>query len=224
MAANFGLVLSEERIIEIVKAWRKSHPAITSTWYAMDDAAKNAIRFPNDMFEVRGLRFDMQDHWLRVRMPSGSYLSYPNARVGSECLKCEGKGKTLESGVVSSQARVVECPECEGSGKADTQIWYDGVDQYTKKWGPIYSYGAAVFQNSVQKIARDVFMRGFRAAMRASYHVIARVHDELITEVPDDPRYTAEGLSAIMATNPPWAMGLPLAAAGSEMTRYAKAD
>ena len=67
-------------------------------------------------------------------------------------------------------------------------------------------------------------MHGFVRAEEHGYAVVARVHDELITEVPDDPRFSAERLSVLMATNPPWAVGLPLAAAGHEMKRYAKLD
>jgi DNA polymerase len=48
------------------------------------------------------------------------------------------------------------------------------------------------------------------------------VHDELITETPDDPAYSAEGLSALMAKGPGWSLGLPLAAAGFETQRYRK--
>lgn len=224
MGANFGIVLPEDRVIEIVKAWRKSHPRIVSTWYAIEDAAKAAIRFPNERFEVNGcLHFDSVDGWLRIRLPSGQYLSYPNARVGQACPRCDGTGRHLESGVANATKMVV-CIECDGTGKADTQVRYDGVDQYTKKWGTIASYGGKFFENIVQSTARDVFMCGFRAAERMGYTVVARVHDELITEVPDDPRFSAEHLSVLMATNPPWAVGLPLAAAGHEMYRYAKLD
>ena len=224
MGANFGVVLPEERVIEIVKAWRKSHPRIVSTWYAIEDAAKAAIRFPDERFEVNGfLCFDSVDGWLRIRLPSGHYLSYPKARVGEVCHRCGGSGQHLESGVANATKMVV-CLDCDGSGKADTQLRYDGVDQYTKKWGTIRTYGGKIFENCVQAIARDVFMCGFRAAEREGYAVVLRVHDELITEVPDDPRYNAGRLSALMATNPPWAVGLPLAAAGHEMYRYAKLD
>lgn len=224
MGANFGVVLPEERVIEIVKAWRKQHLRIVSTWYAIEDAAKAAIRFPDESFEVNGmLRFDSVNGWLRIRMPSGTYLSYPNAQVGTVCARCEGTGKHLETGVANATKMVV-CLDCDGTGKSDTQIRYDGVDQYTKKWGVIRSYGGKFFENSVQKIARDVFMHGFARAEEHGYAVVARVHDELITEVPDTPEYTAAELSALMATNPSWSVGLPLAAAGHEMKRYAKLD
>ena len=306
------------------------------------------------------MHFDNVDGWLRIRLPSGRYLSYPKARVGEVCHRCGGSGQHLESGVANATKMVV-CLDCDGSGKADTQLRYDGVDQYTKKWGTIRTYGGKIFEyciaagtltltdagwlpieqvrvdhrlwdgeewvrheglafkgvqeviaahgvmmtpdheilttegwvsasqskrysrascrlpeqdnaalpsdhrcewlapvysaepfqpvldvvncgprqrfvvlssdgrplivhNCVQAIARDVFMCGFRAAEREGYAVVSRVHDELITEVPDDPRYNAGRLSALMATNPPWAVGLPLAAAGREMYRYAKLD
>ena len=43
-----------------------------------------------------------------------------------------------------------------------------------------------------------------------------------ITEVPDTDAFSAQGLVEILATNPPWAEGLPLAAAGFEARRYKK--
>lgn len=203
----------------LVNAWRSAHPRIVSLWYAIDDAARSAIRFPREAFQANDLRFDLADGWLRIRLPSGRYLSYPNARIGARCARCEGTGKTF----VAADTEVV-CPECEGTGKSDTQLRYDGVDQFTKKWGTIRTYGGKLFENIVQATARDIFLHGFRAAEHNGYPVVLRVHDELVCETPDNDNYTAEGLSAIMATNPSWALGLPLAAAGHQMQRYSKQD
>jgi DNA polymerase len=118
----------------------------------------------------------------------------------------------------------IACPDCEGTGKSDNSIWYDGVDQFTKRWGPIKSYGGKFFENIVQATARDAFMFDLKNAETAGYPVVTQIHDELVCEVPDTPERTAAKLSAIMATNPPWAVGLPLAAAGHEMFRYGKLD
>ena len=71
-------------------------------------------------------------------------------------------------------------------------------------------------------MARDVFMTGMRKAEEAGYSVVLRVHDELVCEVPDDPAFTHEGLAGMMADNPGWSFGLPLAAAGFEAHRYRK--
>jgi hypothetical protein len=77
-------------------------------------------------------------------------------------------------------------------------------------------------ENVVQATARDVFFVGFYRAEQAGYPVVLRVHDELVCEVPDTPDFTAEALAGMMATNPSWSLGLPLAATGFECHRYRK--
>ena len=59
-------------------------------------------------------------------------------------------------------------------------------------------------------------------AEEEGYSVCIRVHDELVCETPDEPAYSSDGLAALMATNPSWSVGLPLAAAGFEAYRYRK--
>ena len=56
----------------------------------------------------------------------------------------------------------------------------------------------------------------------AGYQIVLTVHDEIISEAPDAPDYNADHLAALMAANPEWADGLPLAAAGFETYRYRK--
>jgi DNA polymerase len=97
-----------------------------------------------------------------------------------------------------------------------------GMNQYTRKWERLETYGGKLVENIVQAASRDVLAHGLLGAEKAGYQVCLHVHDELITETPDKPDYTAEGLEQIMATNPPWSLGLPLAAAGYEAYRYRK--
>ena len=54
------------------------------------------------------------------------------------------------------------------------------------------------------------------------YEIVLSVHDEVITEAPDQPEFNHEYLSKLLATNPEWAIDLPLAAAGFESYRYKK--
>ena len=77
-------------------------------------------------------------------------------------------------------------------------------------------------ENATQSVARDVLAAGMQPAEDAGYEIILHVHDELVCETPDSPEFSAEGLSAILATPPAWAKGLPLAAAGYESKRYRK--
>jgi DNA polymerase len=178
--------LSDEQIQELVTAWRKAHPNVVYLWYGVEGAAKAAIRKPDEVFYYDQLQFDMKDGWLRIKLPSGRYLSYPNAAV-------------------------------EGG-----RITHEGVNQFTRKWERLDTYGGKLVENIVQAVARDVFMTGMVGAEGHGYEVCIRVHDELITEVPDTTDYTVAELSSIMATNPSWAVGLPLAAAGFECLRYKK--
>lgn len=79
-------------------------------------------------------------------------------------------------------------------------------------------------ENVTQAASRDVLAHGMIMAEDEGYLTVLHVHDELLTEVPDTPDFTSTRLEEIMATNPPWAIGLPLAAGGFETYRYRKDD
>lgn len=78
--------------------------------------------------------------------------------------------------------------------------------------------GPFIVHNCCQALARDVLAYNMPAAEAAGYAITLTVHDEIISESEKDETE----LSAIMATVPPWAEGLPLAAAGFTATRYRK--
>lgn len=81
---------------------------------------------------------------------------------------------------------------------------------------------ALIVHNCTQAASRDVFKHGELLAEEAGFEVVLPVHDELVTYAPNSPEYNPERLGALMATNPDWADGLPLAAAGFEASRYMK--
>jgi DNA polymerase len=178
--------MSDDDIQPLVNAWRKSHPNVVKLWHGVERAAKEAIRNPDERTFYGELEFDMKDGWLRVKLPSDRYLSYPKAEID------------------------------------DGRITFDGTNQYTRKWERVETYGGKLVENIVQAVARDIFMWGMLKAEALGYEVCIRVHDELITETPDTPQYNVAELSSAMATNPSWAVGLPLAAAGFETYRYKK--
>ena len=99
---------------------------------------------------------------------------------------------------------------------------YKGVNQYSKQWSRIYTYGGKMAENITQSVSCDVLAHGMAGAELAGFDTVLTVHDEIIAEAPDNDGFTAEGLSRIMATVPAWAPGLPLAAKGFEAYRYRK--
>lgn len=79
-----------------------------------------------------------------------------------------------------------------------------------------------IVHNCTQAIARDVMASSMPEIELAMYEIVLTIHDECVTEAPDDPFWNADALSAIMATPPAWAPDMPLAAAGFESMRYRK--
>lgn len=104
----------------------------------------------------------------------------------------------------------------------DGQITYFGVNQYTRQWGPIKTYGGKIIENCTQAFARDILASSMPVTEAEGYEIVLSVHDELLTETPDTEEFTVDALSAMMATAPSWAKGIPLAAAGFETYRYKK--
>lgn len=186
--------MDDEAIQAIVWAWRKEHPKTKSLWYDIESAAKGAIEKSGTVTEVRDglLRFDV-----KVDTFDRSWL---RMRLPSGRFLCYVDAEIDREG----------------------RIAYSGVNQYTRKWQTLDTYGGKLTENAVQAIARDVFMTGMRRAEEHDYPVVLRVHDELVCEVPDHAGYTAEVLAGLMSTNPGWAIGLPLSAAGFETRRYRK--
>lgn len=105
---------------------------------------------------------------------------------------------------------------------SDGQITYMGVNQYTRQWGRIKTYGGKLVENWTQAFARDVLANSMPIAEALGYEVVLHVHDELVTETPDTPAFTADELGELMAAPPAWAPDIPLAAAGFETPRYRK--
>lgn len=93
------------------------------------------------------------------------------------------------------------------------------VDPITKRWVRATFYGGLIVENACQSVARDVMAASMARAEDAGFDLVLTVHDELVAETTSG---TGEELAAIMAANPPWADGLPLAAEGETMTRYRK--
>jgi len=104
----------------------------------------------------------------------------------------------------------------------DNSISFMGTNQFTRRWERIRTHPGKLFENIVQGGSRNVFVSSYAPAEAAGFEIVMRIHDELVTETPDTPDYTVDGLSKIMATVPSWAPGLPLAAAGFESYRYRK--
>lgn len=133
-------------------------------------------------------------------------------------LKARRDGTWLRIRLPSGRYLCYLSPEVDESGG----ISYMGIDQYTRQWKRLATYGGKIVENATQAAARDVLAANMPTIDRLGYEIVLTVHDELLTETPDTDEFTADRLAQLMATAPAWAKGLPLAAAGFETRRYRK--
>jgi DNA polymerase len=99
------------------------------------------------------------------------------------------------------------------------QIVYEGVDQTTKKWGKLSTYGGKLVENIVQAIARDCLADAMRRVAEKRYEIVMHVHDEIVVETDED---CLDVLCKIMGEEISWAPGLPLRADGFQTKYYRK--
>ncbi len=77
-AADMGI--PEEELRPLVDAWREANPRIVAYWWAVDEAAKTAIRLQIPQ-RVGKVRFEMRSCALYVTLPSGRKLAYRKPRL-----------------------------------------------------------------------------------------------------------------------------------------------
>lgn len=104
----------------------------------------------------------------------------------------------------------------------DRELSFIGINPYTRQWHRISTYSGKLAENIVQASSADILMDGLLEADAQGYEPELTVHDEILCECPDDPRFTDAGLSRIMIESSLWAEGLPLTAKGLTSMRYHK--
>jgi len=206
-AKGYGITLTQEESESIVWAWRDANEQIVQFWSSLDTAIRMVLNQPPPYtIPLGGLQLETAkarngDLLLTIKLPSGRRLFYRNCRLEVD-------------------------PDSTRNGMA---ITYDGVDQYTKRWGPIRSWGAKFAENITQAVARDIIFDGATRIHGIVAKLVLSVHDEVVFEV--DPIALDAQMSVdeaflrgkeVIEEAPDWAKGLPVAAEGAVMNRYGK--
>lgn len=155
--------------------------------------------------------------WDELRAGAVQAIEWPGQTVQVGKLKARRDGNWLRIGLPSGSVMCYPAPQL-----VDGSITYMGMNQYSRKWSRLKTYGGKLFENICQSVARDVMAHNMPAIEDAGYEIVLTVHDEVICEAPDHPDFNADHLAGLLATNPPWAPDMPLAAAGFETYRYKK--
>lgn len=185
--------MSEEEMQETVDLWRESSPKITELWRALEKAAIRCVaRRSSSMSTLGGVHFDFENGILWMNLPSGRRLAYFGAKYEESRFHPDRKSLT-----------------------------YMGVNQMTKKWERVETWGGKLVENCVQATARDVLREAMFSLTEKGFDIRAHVHDECICTEPIGGKTTAD-MCAAMCPDIPWAQGLPLNADGYEGKYYFK--
>jgi len=108
-------------------------------------------------------------------------------------------------------------------GDFGKKIAYDGVNQDTKGWQSLDTYGGKLVENITQAIARDCLAEAMLALDAAGYKIVMHVHDEVVIECEKEAAAQAlRDCAETMGRELSWAKGLPLRADAYETEYYRK--
>lgn len=142
-----------------------------------------------------------------VKLKNGISFSYINKILFIKLLS----GRKL----AYFDARIEEMPKGES-------ITYAGVEQQTKRWGRLDTWGGKLVENIVQATARDCLAVTMMRVSQLGFQIVMHVHDEIIVDVPYGDDDALEKILRVMAQDVPWAPGLPLKGDGYETDFYKK--
>ncbi len=142
-----------------------------------------------------------------VKLKNGITFSYINKILFIKLLS----GRKL----AYFDARIEETPKGES-------ITYAGVEQQTKRWGRLETWGGKLVENIVQATARDCLAATMMQVSRMGYRIVMHIHDEIIVDAPVNDTHALDNIIRVMAQEISWASGLPLKGDGYETDFYKK--
>jgi DNA polymerase len=186
--------LTEAELPEIVTRWRNANRRIVDLWYSMEAAALEVMETGQPV-GVKGLIFARESH---------------------HATRQDFFTITLPSGRKLYYAK----PFLKENDFGKPALHYWGMDQTSKKWTVLNTYGGKLVENCVQAIARDCLAVSLMRTSAEGFDTVLHVHDELGIEI-ENPSALDRVLD-IMSEPIPWAPGLPLKADGFVTKFYQK--
>lgn len=181
---------SDEEVQGLVNDWRNANPHTVNLWYDVENAALEVIGGGGKR-QVRSLTF-AREFDVMQGIPVMSIL------------------------LPSGRKLYYINPQLTQNRWGSPSISYYGVDQTSKKWKPIETYGGKLVENCVQAIARDCLAEAIEHLEAAGFPIVFHVHDEVVIDITPfaDDKTMLNRVKEIMAAPIPWAQGLPLNADG----------
>ena len=192
--AKFGVVITEEFAKDVVRIYRSEYCGISDLWKEQEEAAILAVQ--SDMIIPAGrITWFKQGDFLFCRLPSGRKMAY-----------------------FKPELRPAVTPW--GETKMQLLTWVE--DSMSKQWKLKPTYGGSLVENIVQATARDFLAEAMLRCESNGYPIAFHVHDEIVSEVPDNDDTSVDGFISLLTELPDWGEGCPIAAEGWQGYRYRK--
>ncbi len=190
--------IPEAELPDIVSRWRDANAKIRDLWYAFDGAAVQVVS-DGGTVNVRGCTFARE---------------YDTAQDRT-CLSVR---------LPSGRKLYYTDPTLGKNRWGGPALSYMGVDQTTKKWKRIETYGGKLVENVVQAIARDCLAEAIERLEAAGFPVVFHVHDEVVIDTLPfaDEKTMLRTVVSLMTEPLSWAPDLPLGADGWVGTFFRK--
>lgn len=191
----------------LVDNWRAAHPAIVQSWWNLQDAAIEAVAAPGRVVHpahTTRIAYYSDGAYLWCVLPSGRMLCYASPQL------------------VEEYVEYYHAASGETRTRLKRKVTFWGTDSRTKQWAKQSLYGGLQCENVVQATARDVMVDAMIRVEQYGYPIILTVHDELLTEVPDDARFNEHQFAQIMSMKSETYDGLPISVSAWEDERYVK--
>lgn len=197
--ANYGRDLPDELCQEAISSYRTDYPEVVSAWNQCWVAAKKAIQTKGKVFEALNGRLKFKYFttksgvgFLLMRLPSGRFISYPGAKLA---MKMAPWGENTE---------IIKFRKVKNGKYLHESM-----------------YGAKIFQNAIQSIARDLMYNGVHNSIEGGFEYQFQVYDELVSEI-DVEKANIKLFEQLLCITPEWGKDIPLEAEGKIITRYQK--
>ena len=185
--------MSNEEMAQTVDQWRAASPKIAAIWSSLDKAMRRCIVHRTTAYDtIAKVRFRWDNGIVWMQLPSGREMAYYHPEY-SESRYTPGK----------------------------MTISYMGIEQKTRKWARIETWGGRLFENLVQATARDCLRDTMMRLDEEGWDIRAHVHDEIICTEPIGGR-SVDAMCEVFARPLDWAPDLPLTGAGYETPFYMK--
>lgn len=178
-AGSMGVDMDETEAWAAVRQYREQRAAVPKLWRGLEKAASKTIK-RKSRYKFGGVQFEF-----------------------------DKRGPVLLMHLPSGRTLAYWHPRLELDEQKREQLTYDGMNQYTRQWSRIPTWGGKLVENATQSVARDVLAHGLEAVSE-NLEVVLHVHDEIVVCVPEESAADSDRVLETKMGAPDWCLDAPI--------------